>query len=109
MGRWLIALALALGLATSVDAQLVRALPASGKLGELVGRQHAFPLVQIDNKVMRLAPGGLIYDENNRTIVHGLIPERAYVLFVEDPTGDVTRIYILRPDELEMVKRTRGR
>jgi hypothetical protein len=88
---------------------LIRQFPASGKLGEIVGQQHPFPLFQIDNKVMRLAPGGLIFDENNRTILHGLVPERAHVLFVQDMTGDVTRVYILRPDELEIARRRRDR
>jgi hypothetical protein len=109
MGRLLVALALALGLATSVHAQLIRQFPASGKLGEIVGQQHPFPLLQIDNKAVRLAPGGLIFDENNRTFLHGVIPERAHVLFVQDMTGDVTRVYILRPDELEIARRRRDR
>jgi hypothetical protein len=29
------------------------------------------------------------------------------VLFVEDMNGDLSRIYILRPDELEQLKRAR--
>jgi hypothetical protein len=109
MGRWLIALMLALGVATSAHAQLVRQLPANGKLGEIIGQQNPFPLIQIDNKVVRLAPGALIFDESNRTILHNLIPERAHVLFVQDTTGDISRVYLLRPDELEIARRTRNR
>jgi len=84
-----------------------RQLPANGKLGELVGQNQPFPLLQINDKVVRLAPGGRIYDQNNRTILHTFLPERAYVLFVEDMNGDVSRIYVLRPDELEQIQRAR--
>ena len=84
-----------------------RQLPTNGKLGELVGQNQPFPLLQINDKVVRLAPGGRIYDQNNRTILHTFLPERAYVLFVEDMNGDVSRIYVLRPDELEQIQRAR--
>lgn len=90
-------------------AQLARPLPANGKLGQLVGQQHPFPLVQINNKVARLAPGGLIYDQNNRTILHGVLPAQADVLFVEDMNGHVARIYLLRPEELAQLERAAGR
>ena len=109
MGRWVVALALALVFVTAGHAQALRQLPANGKLGELAGGQQPFPLLRISNEVLRLAPGGLIFDENNRTIVHGLLPERATVLYVQGTGGEVTRIYILRPEELEFVKRTRPR
>jgi hypothetical protein len=84
-----------------------REFPANSKLAELVGGQQPYPLLQIGGKTMRLAPGGRIIDQHNRTILHGYLPEYAYVLFVEDMNGDVSRIYILRPEELEQIKRTR--
>ena len=101
MRKWLGALALAAIYAAMSHAQLPRTLPASGKLGELVGRQQPLPLLQINDRIVRLAPGGRIYDQENRTIVHGALPERAYVLFVEDMNGDVALVYILRAEELE--------
>jgi hypothetical protein len=106
MRRWAWTIVLALALAGSAHAQLQRALPANGKLGELVGVQP-FPLLQINNKVARLAPGGRIIDQHNRSIVHGSLPERAFVLFVEDMNGDISSIYLLRPDELERIQRSR--
>ena len=63
-----------------------------------------FPLVVINSNVMRLAPGGRIYDENNRIILHNVLPATANVLFVQDMNGDVSRVYILRADELELVR-----
>jgi hypothetical protein len=109
MGRWLAAFALALALATPAYAQHPGRLLPAGKLGELTGRQHAFPLVQIGGEVLRLSAGALIYDENNRTIVHGNLPPSAIVLYVREPSGDVSRIYILRPGELETLRRAEKR
>ena len=109
MGRWLVALAFGFAIATAAHAQLVRQLPANGKLGELAGGQHAFPQTQIGGKVVRLTPGALIYDQNNRTILHNALPERADVFYVQEASGEVSRIYILRPEELELVKRRTAR
>jgi hypothetical protein len=110
MRSWAWAGALALALACTSHAQLIqRALPGNGKLGELVGRQHPYPLLLIDNKLRRLAPGGLIFDPENRTIVHGALPEQASVLYLEDMNGDIARIYILRADERQRLERTLSR
>ncbi|MGH8702096.1 MAG: hypothetical protein ACREVR_13120 [Burkholderiales bacterium] len=107
MRKWVWTLALAAAWVATGHAQLSRELPANGKLGELAGRQQPFPLLQINNQVVRLAPGGRIYDQHNRTILHTFLPERATVLFVQDMNGDISRLYILRPEELEQIQRTR--
>lgn len=106
MHKWLWAGLLALLIASASYAQLSRRLPADGKLGELVGHQQPFPLLQINNKVVRLAPGGLIYDRQNRSILHNQLPEYSPVLFVEDPKGEIARVYLLRPEEFERLERT---
>jgi hypothetical protein len=105
MGRWVLALAALIAFITAGYAQGIRKLPANGKLGELVGQQQPFPMLQIGSGLMRLAPGGLIYDQNNRTMIHAMLPDRATVLYFQDPAGDVTRVYILRPEELELLQR----
>ncbi len=97
---------LALLIASASYAQLPRLLPTDGKLGELAGRRHPFPLLEINNKVVRLAPGGLLYDRQNRTILHNQLPDYSPVLFVDDSRGDIARLYLLRPDELERLERT---
>ena len=109
MGKWLAAFALTFAFATVVPAQLFRMLPPGGKLGELVVRQQGSPLVQIGNEVLQLSPGAIIHDENNRTIVYGALPQNATVLYLQDPAGAITRIYILRPDELERIRGARER
>lgn len=93
-------LALSFTLAAPGHAQVQRLLPANGQLGELSGQQHPYPLVQINRETLRLAPGGLIYDQNNRTILHGYLPSDAQVLYVLDSRGEVSRIVILTPEEL---------
>ena len=107
MRRGIWTLALAFAWVATAHAQLPRQLPADGKLGELVGQQQPFPLLQINNQILRLAPGGRIYDQHNRTILHTLLPARATVLFVQDMNGDISRLYILRPEELEQLQRAR--
>ena len=107
--RWVAGMALGLALATVVYSQPMRMLPANSKLGELTGRQHAFPLVQIGGEVLRLSAGAIIFDESNRSIVHGVLPAQATVLYVQEPGGAVSRIYILRPEELERIRRARER
>ena len=106
-GIWILALTAAI--AAAGHAQTFRQLPANGKLGELAGQQQPFPLVQIDGNILRLAPGGRIYDPNNRIILHNALPASATVLFAQDMNGDVARIYILRADELEQIRQRQQR
>lgn len=105
MRRWAWILAWMVLFTGTGHAQLPRQFPADAKLGEMVGQQQLFPLVEIDKKVMRLAPGGRVIDANNRIILHAYLPQQAYVLYVTDMNGDLSRVFILRPDELEQIKR----
>jgi hypothetical protein len=102
MRKWMGMLALA-AVITAAHAQIFRQLPANGQLAELAGQQP-YPLLKLNDKTVRLAPGGRIYDENNRTLVHGALPATATVLFLQDLNGNVSRIYILRADELAQIR-----
>ena len=106
MRKLLAALMLVSGLSAPALGQVQRLLPANGKLGALVGQQHQYPLVQIDRKVLRLAPGGVIVDRENRFILPAYLPARADVLYTVDGQGDVTRIVILTPQELARLRQT---
>lgn len=102
-GAWVLTATLAFAQAS--PAQLQRFLPSQGQLGELSEQQQQpYPLLHINKKVLRLAPGGRIYDQHNRMIVHGALPDSASVLFVPDMHGDIARLYILLPAEIERVK-----
>ena len=102
MRKYLLSLMLcaALAASASLHAQLLqlRFLPEKGERGRL-GENQALPMVKIGNRVMRLSPGGLIFDQNNRTILHGSLPPGADVLYTKDMNGDVQRIYILTDQE----------
>lgn len=110
MHKLLAALALSLVLVMPAFAQLPRLLPANGKLGQLVvQQQQQYPLVEIDRKRLRLAPGGVIVDQNNRYIVHGALPAKADVLYVLDARGDISRIVLLTAAELARLETAQKR
>jgi hypothetical protein len=104
MRHWLWLGAVAAAIAAASHAQVQRQLPAAGKIG-LTGSPHPFPLVQIDDRVLRLAPGGLIFDQDNRTILHQSLPPAAHVLYLQDANGNIARIVVLRPEELAALQR----
>ncbi len=81
-----------------------RPLPEDGVRATLTGSQP-YPQVQLGSKVYRMAPGGIIRDEENRKIVHGGLPPRAQVLFLSDANGEISRIWILTPEEQTMLAR----
>ncbi|MBS1216882.1 MAG: hypothetical protein H6R21_15 [Proteobacteria bacterium] len=64
-------------------------------------------MVQIGSEVLRLAPGGIIIDTNNRTITHGQLPPGAEVLYVTDKNGEVLRIVLLTPEEQARLDRAK--
>ncbi|MGZ8197477.1 MAG: hypothetical protein ACXWUH_15680 [Burkholderiales bacterium] len=86
--------------AGSAAAQFIsqRFLPAQGERGRL-GETQALPMVKIGSRVLRLAPGALIYDQQNRSIVHADLPPSVDVYYTKDTAGNVTRIYILTEQE----------
>jgi hypothetical protein len=71
-----------------------RTLPQNAKYA-VVGEIQPLPFVQLDGKLYKLAPGGVIYNEENRTIVHGSLPSGVRVAYSVDLGGDIGRIYIL--------------
>ncbi|MEK7875449.1 MAG: hypothetical protein AAB325_04620 [Pseudomonadota bacterium] len=93
-------------LAGMVHAQF-RTLPPAAKRATVGDRPHVLPYVELGGKVLRLAPGGVIYDQNNRTLVHGALPAGANVAFTTDMHGDISRIYILTPQEQAQLDRRR--
>lgn len=98
--------AAALAFDASVAWAQFRTLPASGKRATLTGYQN--PFVILGGEQRRLAPGVVIYDSNNRTIVPLSLPAEADVVFTTDNAGAVMRIYLLTPQEqqkLDQAKR----
>jgi hypothetical protein len=93
-------LVLVLAWAVSASAQFIsqRFLPAQGERGRL-GEPQPLPMVKIGNRVLRMAPGAVIYDQQNRSILHAHLPQSADVYFTKDPAGNVMRVYILSEQE----------
>jgi hypothetical protein len=79
-------------------AQQIRQLPASGKRG-VTGKSLPLPKVAIGRDTFDLAPGGVIFDTYNRTILHNSLPVGADVWYQINSDGQLQRIYILRPEE----------
>ena len=79
-------------------AQALRTLPAVGERGT-TGENLALPDVKIDRRVMRLAPGAVIFDRYNRTMVHAHLPAGADVFYTRNGAGEVQRIYVLTDAE----------
>ncbi len=82
----------------------LRLLPQTARRGTLQGGQ-VMPLVTLNDKVVGLTPGAVIYDRNNRTIIHGSVPtQKVDVIYTVDLTGQVNRIYILKLDERQRLE-----
>jgi hypothetical protein len=74
-----------------------RTIPVDAKRGTLRHLQEM--VVEINGTPMKLAAGAQIRDARNLIIVPAALPERSLVKFMADPSGHVTRIWILSPDE----------
>ena len=76
-----------------------RILPANAKRATIGQQQFVLPYVNIGGAAVKLAPGGVIYDQDNRFILHEALPPGADVVYSLDINGDIGRIYILTPQE----------
>jgi hypothetical protein len=83
-----------------VHAQLMRILPPAFERGE-TGAHQPLPLVRIGSRTLRLAPGAVIFDRENRSIVHEQLPVGVQVLYTKDQSGDIQRLYVLTEHELQ--------
>ena len=92
--------------AFAAQAQM-RALPEKGKRATVDAQQLAVPLISLGGTVARLAPGGVIYDQNNRMIVHTALPLGADVIYTTDINGDIGHIYVLTPQEQAQLNQRR--
>jgi hypothetical protein len=89
------------GLVSVSHAQL-RQLPENGKRA-VTGDRLGMPFIAVGRERLRLAPGGLIFDIENRTILHHDLPQGADVLYQTNLEGDIQRLYILTPYERKLL------
>lgn len=76
-----------------------RTIPRDAKRATVGQQQYPLPYVDLGGTAVRLAPGGVIYDQNNRTIVHNALLPGSEVAVMRDMNGDIGRIYVLTPQE----------
>lgn len=87
-----------IGTTGSFAQSMQRQLPQNGKRG-FTGEKLLYPMVRISRENLRLAPGGLIFNHENRAILHQSLPANVDVWYQTNPGGEVQRIYILTPVE----------
>ena len=104
--RVLLLLTAAAALSSGSALAQLRTLPQNAKFAR-VGAAQPLPFVQLDGKSFRLGPGGVIYDQNNRTILHGALPAGVRVAYSLDLGGDIGRIYILTAHEQAQANKKR--
>ena len=76
--------------------QSTNRLPDGSMLGIMTTQQ--VPLVQIDGKQQRLAPGARIVGANNSSITPNQVPPNSKVRYRVDASGQVTHVWLLPPD-----------
>jgi hypothetical protein len=82
--------------AANATAQL-RTIPKEALRGQLTHVTQN--IVIVNGQSMRLAPGALIYAQNNLTIVPTEVPSNSLVEYTLDRNGDLFKVWILTQDE----------
>jgi hypothetical protein len=95
--RYLVAVALTLGVSIPADAQL-RAIPNEAQLGEI--RHLRAMVVEIDGKPRSLSPGAQIRDPDNRIVLPASLVEKVHMRYLLDGSGMVHRVWLLSPSEI---------
>ena len=98
-------LIVAAALATFAAHAQLRTFPPNAKRATVGQQQYPLPYIDLAGKQAKLSPGATIYDQDNRSIVHGALPRGADVVFTTDMHGDVARIYVLTPLERQQLDR----
>lgn len=92
-------LALAAGLMATAHAQVLRRFPSTALRGELT--ITAPPEVRLNGRSARLAPGARIRGTSNMLEMSGaLVDTRLPVHYTLDNAGEISEVWLLRPEEL---------
>ena len=96
--RLLVLIALLLPLLHPWAAAQQRSIPEEAKRGVI--RHVSGPIVTIDGKDARLAPGATIRNRENLFIVPiALPPDGALAEYLVNPDGQISRVWLLTPEE----------
>lgn len=78
----------------------LRAIPADAIKAKMQPPQDS--LVKMGKHVFRLAPGAHIRSTDNRIMLPVMITSEQVVRYKLDANGDLYRVWILSPDEIEL-------
>jgi len=94
-----IALAAAGAWAGALPAQVMRNLPPDARPGRF--EMRVFPEASLDGQAVRLGAGARIYDQRNMIVMPASLSGTFDALVERDPGGQVGRVWLLTPAELE--------
>lgn len=77
-----------------------RMIPVDAPKAEMYPPQGGFVL--LDSTTMPMAVGAQIRDQTNRVVMPASLTERQLVRFKVDPAGEVSKVWILTPEEREL-------
>lgn len=92
----------ALAQAPGIPAQGLRQIPADARYGEF--EILAYPEATIDGKAVRLAAGTQIRDARNMIALPSTVSGRHPALYRLDPSGQLSRVWLLAPGEIEAAR-----
>jgi hypothetical protein len=87
-----------IGFSISAPAFAQRTLPPAAKLGKV--EAFAYPELRLSGKTYRMSPGAKIFDQSNRIVMPPHLSQDVRVLFQTDINGDLSKVWLLTPDEL---------
>lgn len=90
-------IALLAALLATVAAAQFRTIPKEAVRGELTHLTEN--IVSVSGQQMRLAPGALIYGQNNLIVVPTQVPRDSLVEYTTDRNGELFKVWILTPEE----------
>ena len=103
-----LALALALVLFALPAWPQLRSLPPDTERGHIRHVQEM--TVAVDGRTMRLAPGATIRDQQNLIVVPTSLPAQGAVAeYLVNPDGQLSRVWLLTPDEQRRPRKPKPR
>ncbi len=85
-----------------------RPIPEEARRGYIQHVQEM--IVTLDGNSMRLAPGSTVRDQKNLIIVPAAMPRQgAWVDFIVDSDGQISRVWLLTPEEQAQPRNQSGR
>ena len=81
----------------TASAQQLRTIPQDARRGEFSAGQ--LPVMQIDGKDLRLAPGARILNERNMSVTPNLVAPKSKIAYQLDGQGQVRTVWVLTAAE----------